>query len=366
MRSKYTLILALFVLLIFNLSCSEGASEWKGTIVEEDGVSVVRNPNEPMYGEDVFIIEEDLSVGEAIGREEYMFSNIRSIAVDNEERIYVADSKDAHIKIFDRNGAYVKTVGKKGQGPGEIGRPRNVCITRQKQVMVVDSSNNRLTYYSLEGEFIKDISIAQTRLMTTIVDSQGNIIGMDAVRDDENPRYELKKFDPDLNYLLSFGSSPLPDIRGFDPFMPALRWDLNVNDQIVCGYPETYEIQIFNSKGKLIKRIVKDYQPVEVTQEDIDQLEELPPTIKLSISKYHPAYQRLTTDEECRIFVLTSEAVEDGDENYYDVFDSKGIYIAKVPLKFWPRAWKKGKLYTVEEDEEGYQYIKRYKVIWKI
>jgi hypothetical protein len=39
-------------------------SEWKGTIDEENGVIVVKNPKEPMYGEDAFRIKEDLSIGE--------------------------------------------------------------------------------------------------------------------------------------------------------------------------------------------------------------------------------------------------------------------------------------------------------------
>jgi len=37
----------------------------------------------------------------------------------------------------------------------------------------------------------------------------------------------------------------------------------------------------------------------------------------------------------------------------------------KIPLEFQPQAFKKSKLYTIEEDEEGYQYAKRYKVTWK-
>ena len=44
---------------------------------------------------------------------------------------------------------------------------------------------------------------------------------------------------------------------------------------------------------------------------------------------------------------------------------SEGKYIAKIPFKVRPQTWKKNKLYTIEEDEEGYQYIKRYKVTWK-
>ncbi|MFQ5722657.1 MAG: hypothetical protein ACE5GI_09215 [Candidatus Aminicenantales bacterium] len=52
-----------------------------------EGIPMVKNPEEPMYGEDVFILEEELSIGEAAGKEEYMFSEIQAIVVDDEGRI---------------------------------------------------------------------------------------------------------------------------------------------------------------------------------------------------------------------------------------------------------------------------------------
>lgn len=73
----------------------------------------------------------------------------------------------------------------------------------------------------------------------------------------------------------------------------------------------------------------------------------------------------LDVDDEGRIFVRSYEKVKDGEGFYWDVFDSEGKYIAKVPLKMRPRVWKKNKLYTIEEDDEGYLYVKRYSVEWK-
>jgi len=367
MKTKTRFVLTIFIIFIFAISitCEKQKTEWKGTIEEEDGVIIIKNPKEPIYIEDIFSLEEELSIGEAEGSEEYMFSRVRSVAVDEEERIYVLDDKEAHIKIFSRNGDYVKTVGKKGQGPGEIGLPRSVIITSQNDILVPDISNRRLAFFSLAGEFIKNISTAKMYLMSTKIDSEGNIIGIVVVREDENPRYELKKFDSDLDFLHSIASSPLPDTSSFNPFMPVLRWDLTKNDQIVCGYPKKYEIKIFDKDGNVIIKIMKDYNPSEITKEDIEQIEELPPTIKLSIPKYHAAYQWLIVDDESRIFVLTREKVENGDGYYYDIFDSEGRYIAKIPLKIRPLILKKNRLYTIEEDEEGYHVVKRYKITWK-
>jgi len=49
-------------------------------------------------------LEEELSIGEKEGKEEYIFSYITDIGVDEEERIYIIDSKESHIKVFNRMG----------------------------------------------------------------------------------------------------------------------------------------------------------------------------------------------------------------------------------------------------------------------
>ena len=92
-----------FMLFTF-LCCSSQKTDWQGSIEVVDGVTVVKNPKEPMYGEDVFSLEEELSIGDVEGPEEYMFSRMRSVAVDDEERIYILDTTEAHVKVFDQNG----------------------------------------------------------------------------------------------------------------------------------------------------------------------------------------------------------------------------------------------------------------------
>lgn len=44
---------------------------------------------------------------------------------------------------------------------------------------------------------------------------------------------------------------------------------------------------------------------------------------------------------------------------------AKGRFIARVALPTRSCVWKKGWLYTIEEDEEGYRSIKVYKSAWE-
>jgi hypothetical protein len=64
--------------------------------------------------------------------------------------------------------------------------------------------------------------------------------------------------------------------------------------------------------------------------------------------------------------VNTFEEPEDRKGYFFDVFDEKGRYIAKIVLPNIPYAWKHNKIYTLGEDEDGFQVVKRYKAMWKI
>ncbi len=360
----FAVVLFHFAFMIL-VSCSQQEAEWRGTIEEMDRVTIVKNPIEPMYGEDILVLEEELSIGKAEGPEEYMFSELRYITVDDRGYVYALDSTEKHVKVYSDRGEYMATMGKASQGPGDLNGPRNVCITPQNEVMVPDSWNNRLTFFSREGKFIRSITTTPFELLETKIDSKGNIIGVDIVRDEGSSRWELKKFDPELNYLFSLDFSPIPDISSVNPFLPSLSWDIDKNDRIISGYPEKYEIKIFNPEGTLIKKIQKDYEPLEIDEEELDRLKDIPPVIKLKIPEYHAAYWSFFVDDECRIFVFTWEKMADEDKRYFDVFDPEGKYIAKIPLKRQPQLIKKNKLYAIE-DEEGYYVIKRYGITWKI
>jgi len=118
MKNKINIVsIALFCsAVILLVSCGKQSNGWKGTIEEVDGIIVVKNPREPMYGNEVFSVEEDLKIGEIQGNENYMFNVIRYLAVDDEERIYVRtwerpDNGEGYFfDIFDNEGKYIARI----------------------------------------------------------------------------------------------------------------------------------------------------------------------------------------------------------------------------------------------------------------
>ena len=49
-----------------------------------------------------------------------LFGAIYSFDVDAWGRIFVLDDQAQEVRIFDPDGTFVRTVGKKGEGPGEF------------------------------------------------------------------------------------------------------------------------------------------------------------------------------------------------------------------------------------------------------
>jgi hypothetical protein len=364
-RTKLISIVFAMQILIINVSCGQRNAEWKGRIEKRDGVIVIKNPRDPIYDENMFSLEAELTIGQETGGKEYAFSEIGNVIVDDEGKIYVSDWKESHVKVFDKNGRYIKTIGRMGQGPGEFDKISGMQIIHKRELAIFDGNSRRMSFFSLEGEFLRSLSTDKIPAITLKVDSKGNLVASTHRLENNQAITELKNYDHNQNYIKTLFTSEPAHI--FNPFLPFAHWILDENGSMYFSYNKNYEIEIYSPEWVLIKKIIKDYVPVQITNEEKRKnMKNYPYSENVRIPKFHPAFSRFTLDDEYNIFVQTWERTKDGEVPYYDVFDSQGRYIIKIPLKWPPRIWKGHKLYTIEENEEGLQVVKRYRTIWQI
>jgi hypothetical protein len=351
--------------LIVFISCAEDKTEWQGSVTIENGVTVVKNPVEPLYGDDSFELTEDLSIGVREGAPEYMFQSPRGVAVNDRGDIYVLDYRAREVKMYDKEGLYVRTIGRRGQGPGELHIPNFILWSAEDKLLV--GGFNRLSYFEPDGTFVESTPM-KGQFFVSDVDSAGNILGT-AMANDKGV-YEIRKYDPEVNELCSFGSSPFPNTAETgrrNPYFNLIRADVINGDQVVTGYPEEgYVLKIYDGEGTLLRRIEKAYVPLDIDQDELAaRREAFPPEIKFDVPKHYPPFRWLMADDEGDLWVLTYEKTPDGEQDYMDVFDAEGRFRAKIPFKAIPLLIKNRKIYIAEEDEEGYPFIKRYSLIWK-
>lgn len=335
-----------------------------GTIDEEDGVTIIRNPKEPLFKTPILELKEELAIGGLGTEEDHDLGQVRGFVVDNDGTIYVLDGRDSNIKVFDASGKHIRSIGQKGQGPGELDMPRTLSINRKNEELAVFELSRRISVFSLDGVFLRHVE--NILASSGHIDSQGNIYIINDIINPEDPRFELKKLAPDASLIdiLAVYKPPFPKI---DPFLPHGTFLLDKDENLVYGYPSLYEIQFFGAEsGKVFRKVVRDYDPLEITNEEKQAKSKgYSSKVTLVFSKYHSAYKRFFVSDEGHLFVKTWEITEDG-KSIHDIFDAKGRFIGRNPLNPSGIEILNGKYYALETGENGRQIVKRYAVNWKV
>lgn len=105
---------------VFALGCT-GADETDGRhdveVRDSAGVEVVRYLDPRV---DAVPAELGLRIGVVDGREDEQFHAITGVATDAGGRIFVTDVGANAVRIFDRDGRFVRRIGGPGQGPASL------------------------------------------------------------------------------------------------------------------------------------------------------------------------------------------------------------------------------------------------------
>lgn len=340
--------------------------QWRGSVKTEKGVTVVRNPQKPIFDENIIEFEEELVIPESDDKN-YIFVKPASLVLDENNNIYVLDIRDANIKVFNEHGRFLLSFGRKGAGPGELDVATCLCIFKRNEIAVKDAGNRRITFYSLAGEYIRSLSTARFASGGMKIDSQGNIFCIVVTFRDGHRRRELQKFDSNLNYIKTFDYMDAPMEKELAFFTAGPCFTILKGDMIAYGYPEkNYEIKIYNNGGTLIKRILREYVPDRIPQEEIEFATK--DTRLFYIPKYYSPYYGIHGDDEGRIITYTRYKLMEK-VKYFDVFSLEGKYLTTTKLKAdfdaYDCLWKNDKLYTKGKDEDGLPEVKVYRIKWK-
>ena len=82
------------------------------------------------------------------------FAKPTGVALDKEGNLYVADTLNDRIQVFDADGVYLRTWGKNGDGPGYFARPKGVTIDSDGHVWVADGMQDRVQVFTNEGQLL--------------------------------------------------------------------------------------------------------------------------------------------------------------------------------------------------------------------
>jgi len=367
-------------------------AEWKGKIEIEDGIKVIKNPAEPLYGEIKLELEEDLSIGNEED-ENYLFYQARDIQVDTDGNIYVLDRGNHRLQVFDKDGKYLRTIGKKGQGPGEFNSPRSLQLDNETgNIFVADYMSMTIIVFGKEGKYIdKDIHHVEF-LHDFYLDSDGCIWGKFSLPGIETYRF-IKKLNLTGKVEKTFVEIPYHTqnitisktregntsyISGYF-FTHGYEDDLFIsrvdNDTFIYGHSKKYELVAVDKAGNVLFIIRKDESPIKITKNERERVKDrikegimmqghYVPEISIKFPDYKAYFYSIITDDKSRIYVRKNPRSREPNTNHeYDVFDKEGIYLYRINLDHYPEVIKDGYIYTIISNEEtGLEQIKRYRI----
>ncbi|MFN7915652.1 MAG: 6-bladed beta-propeller [Vicinamibacterales bacterium] len=90
----------------------------------------------------------------ARGTDDAQFNFPTNLTVDRQGQLYVADTLNFRVQVFDPKGQFVRTFGTLGDGPGQMNRPKGVGVDSEGHVYVVDASFNNFQIFDDAGQLL--------------------------------------------------------------------------------------------------------------------------------------------------------------------------------------------------------------------
>ena len=330
-----------------------------------------------------------------IGREEGdgMLIYPRQIEEGPDGNIYIYDLADAFIKAYSPEGKFLRKIGGRGQGPGEIQRPDGVSFgfTPDEKLFFTEFIRGHpwITFMELTGEFSrvlkfeikelfgvdravslrdgsflaklsfpgrpekrKDYFFYSSPMELVILSPKGRIIS----------RIIKTSYFTRISYIGDGADSPLP-------FTPRFLWCPFKNNMVIFTDGLSTRLKVYDYKGKLIKEIDTPLsEPEKVTKNDLDEWREerkrgfrdkawynrfgrVIEKYKKSIYEKRPNLNRiyLTPEENILISGLWDDEVQK--INHW-LLDENGNALAKIGAEFSYLVISKHFIFYRSTDEE--------------
>ncbi|UCC50489.1 MAG: TIGR03663 family protein [Anaerolineaceae bacterium] len=248
----------------------------------------------------VLTLNESGIAGSSLGE----LSAPRNMAIAGDGRIYVVDSGNHRVQVFDELGQPQTTWGAFGEDPGLFNEPWGIAVD-DSHVYVADTWNHRIQKFTLDGEYVDSFGLSGSPLAESDDNGLGLFFGPRSVilLDDnrllvtDTGNHRMQLLDRDGNFLQQVGSfgnlqgqlnepvglSQGPDgsiyladtwnsrIQQFSPdLFPLTEWPVDAWDgtsinnkpytavdsagRIYTTDPEGYRVLVFNPDGSYLAR----------------------------------------------------------------------------------------------------------------
>ncbi len=371
-----------------------------------NGAVLVRYPDLPAIdsvGPEVADAHVDLQLGSADGNDpNFTFGAIR-VQAASDGTIYVLDQQAAEVRVFDSDGRYLRTIVRRGEGPGEIGAANGIFLSGDTLLWINDTRQFAIIGVNADGEevrrFIKPV-MRITSSWAGVFDDRGRY-WRETSHSDNAPgfpppvgltswttRHYFKSLDLSSGAIdsVQLGEPRVriyaystPDVPfGFLPlrFEPFEMIAVNPAGGFWRAHSMSYRIARTGERGDTLLVIEAGLPGQPVTDADrsayVDSIVEDRPELRREAEEVaalmpetKPLLAQTFVDDEHRLWA--QRVTPEGAPAFYDLFSADGDYLGSVRLGFvaaGPLVIRRGTIYTWIEDDLEVPYVVRAPLSW--
>jgi len=249
--------------------------------------------------------------------------------------------------------------------------------------MVIDNRAKRTSFFDSSGQFLKSFQwqkqysrfhlMKNASYVTSEFDLWLSVKEIDFEGEEIRSYGDFTREKPliirqgNAKTFMSYPVSPSSLFTG-DPYKEFFYHCLN----------NKYVIEVYDTSGKLFRKIDRPYEPVPFTDKDKEEYwaryeGQTPEMIRKEVeAKHMPKVKNIVSkmyvDDKSNLWIRTNEIkIEEGKiMTAFDIFNPDGHYYARVWIPIFPQIFKRGKMYKMDIDLDTRSHtLKRYKVVWK-
>lgn len=320
------------------------------------------------------------------------FTGILGLAIGEGGSIWLVDHDAPEIRVFDREGRFVRTIGRRGQGPGEMEATNGFALGPNGTVWVPDYRLGRYNLFDTTGRFISmhiDLIRSYGYTWEGGVDSAGRLFDQITVRHDTSFTSAVRRFrDTSLARADTFpvrhcttAESPIYRLtakNGFSqmsvPFTAREVTAVGRTGVFWCSPGDASSaVAIGIEGGDPVARIdyartrlpvppaARDSAVAAITKMAHEMGADLPNFGQ--IPEVQQAVTGIRIDDQGRVWLR----VPDPDSTRFDLFDGEGRRLAEVTgpkamLRWGPLAFRGDTLLAVIDDADGVPVVVRFHI----
>lgn len=173
------------------------------------------------------------------------FAEPRGIASDSRGMLYVADTKNNRVQVFDANGGFVRALGSAGSADGQLKEPCGVAVAADGSVFVADTWNHRIARFSAEGAWLGAVRDEERGFFGP----RAVLLSRDSLYVADTGNKRIVRFDKEGKKLNEWGG----DGSGPGQFVEPVGLAADAAGNVYVADTGNHRIQVFDSGGKFLR-----------------------------------------------------------------------------------------------------------------